>query len=118
MPDESTSTFQTLGAPWSERASFGELNAVLSPNAPPKRNLFLHGVTCYAADVARRLVLPRSTILDFGCGTGRMMRYFAARKFRVIGTEITEEMLQQTAALGIPNGCETCLTDGVHIPLP
>jgi ubiquinone/menaquinone biosynthesis C-methylase UbiE len=55
--------------------------------------------------------------LDFGCGTGRFVRFFAANGFSVIGTEITMEMLAQARQFGLPPGCLLVQTDGISIPL-
>jgi len=52
-----------------------------------------------------------------GCGNGRMLRFFSAKGWSVIGTEITPEMLDQARALGLPTTAQLYLTDGVSIPL-
>lgn len=35
-----------------------------------------------------------ATILDFGCGSGRDMRYFASQDFRVVGLDYTANLLK------------------------
>jgi SAM-dependent methyltransferase len=117
MPDELT-TFQTAGPSWEERARVGELNAVLSPTGTAQRNHFIHGVHIVGARQMVRLVPRGGTIVDFGCGTGRFVRYFGAKGFRVVGTEITPAMLGEAERFGLPEGAEIVCTDGVHIPLP
>lgn len=119
MGQSNTKTnFETEGPSWAERASRGELTAVFSPDATDRRNLFLHTVSLYAANRALALTRERGSLLDFGCGTGRMLRFFAAHGWSVIGTEITSEMLDEARRFGLPNDAQVHLTDGVAIPLP
>lgn len=117
MPDELT-RFQTKGPSWSERAQLGELKAVLSPMASERRNLFLHSVNLYAARLAMQLSPDVEMIVDFGCGTGRFVRFFGAQNRTVIGTEVTKEMLQKASELGLPPRCLLVLTDGITLPMP
>jgi SAM-dependent methyltransferase len=116
MPDE-LSLFQTMGASWSERARLGELDAVLTGTGNYRRNLFLHHTHLVAARYAAALVSRTDRVVDFGCGTGRFMRFFAPRVRSVIGTELTREMAERAVALGLPANCTTVLTDGVTIPV-
>jgi SAM-dependent methyltransferase len=57
-------------------------------------------------------------LVDFGCGTGRFVRFFGERGCAVLGTEITPSMIAEAEAEGIPAGCRLCLTDGTSIPTP
>jgi SAM-dependent methyltransferase len=116
MPDE-LSLFQTTGASWSERARLGELDAVLTGTGNHARNLFLHHTQLVAARYAATLVPRTGRVVDFGCGTGRFMRFFASRVRSVIGTELTKEMAERAVSLGLPANSTTVLTDGVAIPL-
>src|SRR5918992_1109614 len=85
--------FETEGPSWNERASAGEMKAVLAPLGKDRGNRFLHGINTYGARMALALAPKRGVLLDFGCGTGRFVRFFGARGFSVIGTEITDGML-------------------------
>lgn len=116
MPDEKE-LFQTTGASWSERARLGELDAVLTGSGNVPRNLFLHSTQSFVAGRALRLLSQPGVVVDFGCGTGRFLRFFAAHGHAVTGTEVTKEMLEQTQRLGVPAGSRTVLTDGIHIPM-
>ncbi|HEX7794268.1 MAG TPA: class I SAM-dependent methyltransferase [Vicinamibacterales bacterium] len=116
MPDE-RSLFQTTGPSWSERACLGELDAVLTGTGNYRRNLFLHHTQLVAARYAAALVPRTGRVVDFGCGTGRFMRFFAPRVRSVIGTELTKEMAERAVSLGLPPNCTTVLTDGVAIPV-
>jgi SAM-dependent methyltransferase len=117
MPDEA-SLFQTTGLPWSERASLDGLNAVLSPTGEGHRNIFLHGIHEFGATLALRYFRPGSKIIDFGCGTGRFAKFFASRRRRVHGTEVTPEMLERAKSECTATECEFVLTNGVDLPSP
>src|SRR5688500_5612876 len=103
MPDE-LCRFQTTGLSWAERAGVGELHAVLSPQGTERRNHFLHAAHTAAAAKAATLVPPGGRVVDFGCGTGRFVRFFQARGYSVLGTEITPEMIAEAHRFGVPEG--------------
>lgn len=109
------------GMSWDERADLGELNAVLYANGSERKNLMIHASSLAGAEFAARLVgrLPakEKVLLDFGCGTGRMLRFFGGKGVRVIGTEITAGMIEAAKRFGVPEGTELYLTDGVSIPV-
>jgi SAM-dependent methyltransferase len=46
-----------------------------------------------------------------------MLRFFARSGRRVVGTDVTPEMLEACRRLGLPEGCTLLPTDGVSIPL-
>jgi ubiquinone/menaquinone biosynthesis C-methylase UbiE len=117
MPDEKE-LFQTTGRSWSERAVLGECDAVLTASGNVVRNVFLHNVQLVAANKALRWLPQKGRVVDFGCGTGRFVRFFAKHCHSVLGTEITKEMLEQARGFGIPQNSELTTTNGIHIPLP
>jgi len=121
MPSDVT-RFEPHGTRWSDLAQLGELDAVLSPGSPERANLFLHALTLYAAKVALALDpnkrRKKGILVDFGCGTGRFVRFFGARGYSVIGLDITPEMLSAARKFGLPQGSDLQLTDGVSIPCP
>jgi SAM-dependent methyltransferase len=110
--------FESSGLTWSERASCGELSAVIAPHGSERFNRFLHAVELYGAKHAAALCPSNGVILDFGCGTGRFLRFFGARGFKVIGTEITAAMVEEAIRFSVPSGVQLALTDGVSIPVP
>src|SRR5262249_7294106 len=120
MPD--TRQFETGGLTWGQRARHGELNAGIKPHRPERFNLLVHSICLFAARVALawggRTGRRRGVLLDFGCRTGRVLRFFRACGYSLIGTEITPEMLSEAKRYGLPHGAEVHLTDGVSIPLP
>jgi len=116
MPDEK-SLFQTTGQSWSERASLGGLQAILM-QPDMRRNLFLHGLNTFGAKRALTYFPRDSSIIDFGCGTGRFTTFFASRQRRVLATEVTVEMLEQAKKECSESRCEFVLTDGISLPSP
>jgi SAM-dependent methyltransferase len=115
--DEKT-RFHPFGLSWTERASLGGLEAVLSPQGAGRRNAWYHGINLYGAAKALRHLPTDRYMIDFGCGNGRFTRYYASRGRRVIGTEITWDMVA-AARLQCPPGesCQFVMTDGISIPV-
>lgn len=117
--DGVSSTFETQGPTWAERAHLGELDAVLSPGDTERRNLFLHGISLFGAKKALTLLRNKkaqNVVIDFGCGTGRFVRFFGRKGCSVIGVDITSEMLTEARKFGLPPLSEVSLTDGISIP--
>lgn len=117
MPDEK-SLFQTSGLSWSEQASLEGLAPGLSPTGGMRRNLAIHGVTLYGAYRALRYMPRSGLVIDFGCGAGRLSRFIGSHGRRVLGTDITPEMLERAKndSQQAPN-CEFTLTDGINLPV-
>jgi SAM-dependent methyltransferase len=117
MPDEK-SLFQTTGLSWSEQASLDGLAPGLSPTGGLRPNLIIHGVALYGAYRALRYMPRQGFVIDFGCGAGRLSRFIGSHGRRVLGTEVTAEMLARAKADSSeqPN-CEFVLTDGVALPV-
>jgi SAM-dependent methyltransferase len=115
LTDEKT-RFHTVGASWAERARLGGLKAVVNPDGG-RDALFLHGIHSFAAAVAVKYFLPKSYIIDFGCGNGRFSSYFSSRKGSVLGTEITWEMAAAAKSQSPPDTCQFILTDGISVPI-
>ena len=115
MVDEKT-RFHTMGASWAERASLGGLKAVLDP-AGGRNNLFVHGIHSYGAGLAFNYLSTQGFIIDFGCGNGRFSRLFASKGCRVLGTEITWEMVADAKSRSRTEACQFILTDGISIPV-
>jgi|RhiMetdeSRZDD1v2_1073273.scaffolds.fasta_scaffold13556_4 ubiquinone/menaquinone biosynthesis C-methylase UbiE len=115
--NEDTKLFMPTGATWVERAAMGELRAVISPTASDRGNDFHHAVHVFAATRALRRHEGGKTILDFGCGTGRFLRFFGSKGAKVIGTDITFDMLAEAQRLGLPKRTSVLQTDGFSLPL-
>src|SRR5260370_20372633 len=115
MPDE-IGGFQTSGLSWEQRAETGELNAVISPTGPERSNRFVHSAQLVGARIAATLTGRAGVVLDFGCGTGRFLRYFGSKGYRTVGTEITFGMLRNAERFGLPSHALMLRTDGIVIP--
>lgn len=115
MPDE-IGGFQTAGLSWEQRAETGELNAAISPTGPERSNRFVHAAQLVGARIASALTRRPAVVLDFGCGTGRFLRYFGSKGYRTVGTEITFGMLRNAKRFGLPSHALMLRTDGIVIP--
>jgi ubiquinone/menaquinone biosynthesis C-methylase UbiE len=107
--------------PWSQRAGLGELEAVFILNAPERRQLIMHGASLVAAKKALSMLREqrssRLSILDFGCGNGRMVRFFGNQGWDVLGLDVTVEMLKQAKKYGLPSRSWLSHFDGLSIPV-
>ncbi len=56
------------------------------------------------------------SVLDFGCGSGRMAYWIAPKVKRVVGLEVTPEMIQLAEKNRTSPNVEFMLYDGVHFP--
>lgn len=56
-------------------------------------------------------------VLDFGCGSGRVAYWIAPRVKKVVGLEITPEMIQLAEKHRAIGTVEFILYDGVHLPV-
>jgi SAM-dependent methyltransferase len=110
--------FAHHGESWSDRAlNRDELHSVLYAKGTERVNLLMHGSTLVAAGAVLALHPRPGVLLDYGCGTGRMLRFFGSKGWSVVGTEITPEMLDKARDFGLPPACTLHLTDGLSIPL-
>lgn len=56
-------------------------------------------------------------VLDFGCGSGRFSYWIAPRVKKVVGLEITHEMIELAERHRISENVEFMVYDGVHFPV-
>ncbi len=116
-----TSRFAHRGVSWSETANIGELSSVLNPLGSERVNLMIHSANMFGARKAlalsRKQGGKQAVVLDFGCGNGRIMRFFARNGLSVVGTDVTVEMLLAARQFGIPQRSILTVIDGVSIPL-
>jgi SAM-dependent methyltransferase len=105
---------------WSARAQLEELEAVLVVNGSERRRLMMHAAGLVAAEKALSLTherrIRKPLILDFGCGTGRMVRFFGKHGCDVVGLDVTLEMLQAAKRYDLPSGAFLSHFDGLSIP--
>jgi|RhiMetdeSRZDD1v2_1073273.scaffolds.fasta_scaffold500469_2 ubiquinone/menaquinone biosynthesis C-methylase UbiE len=94
---------------WDERAGLDELAAVLDPEGSAEKNALIHHLQMEAI---RNAGLSRTDdVLDYGCGTGRVMREFGASVRSIRGIDISERMVEQASRYG-----DARLYDGHTIP--
>ena len=97
---------------WDGRSVFEPLRAVLDDkDHRGRKNRYI--------DIVQKLALSdwvegAARVLDLGCGTGRLTGFLAGKSARVVGTDISEGMLQ--AARGRGEGPSFVLFDGARLP--
>jgi len=111
------SEFQPADGPWESYASHEGLRSVLDPaDTSGRKNA--------AIDLLQRTAIDRAlgagrfgSVLDFGCGTGRMVRHLAGRAQHVIGVDITGAMLHRAARETQAANAGWSRIDGARLPL-
>jgi ubiquinone/menaquinone biosynthesis C-methylase UbiE len=121
-PAQRNSQTRRTPTEWADRASLGELGAVLTFAGGPERdNLLMHGVSIMAAKVALKQGYGGSgsngIVLDYGCGNGRMLRVFREKVGFLVGTDVHHEMLLAAQRHGVPQNACLLRTNGYEIPL-
>lgn len=106
---------------WSDRAkSFGELEAVCYAGGSDRKNLMMHGASLVGAEKAVSLLRSKASgqpvVVDFGCGTGRMIRFFEKHGCNVLGLDITEAMVEAARKIGLPSNSSASHFNGLAIP--
>lgn len=101
---------------WGERARQGFLASGIDP--ADRR-----GHKNYYIDLLQKMALEEvlelkgdEIVLDFGCGSGRISYWIAPRVKKVIGLEITPEMIELAEKNRIAGNVEFALYDGVNFP--
>jgi SAM-dependent methyltransferase len=101
---------------WSSRAQRGFLASGIDP-ADRK------GHKNYYIDLLQKMALEEvlelkgdEIALDFGCGSGRISYWIAPRVKRVVGLDITPEMIELAERYRTAENVEFKVYDGVHFP--
>ena len=109
--------FQPLDGRWQEHAKLGVLRSVLDPqNADNRKNNYLHSLHTQAV----KSILPETKdldVLDFGCGTGRFSLLLSEKARRVIGFDITPEMIRTAQKENNAANIAYGIIDGISLPL-
>ena len=101
---------------WAERAQKGFLASGIDP-------LDRRGYKNDYIDLLQKAALEEvlelrgdEVVLDFGCGSGRVSHWIAPRVKRVIGLEVTPEMIEMAKENRVTDNVEFMLYDGFHFP--
>jgi SAM-dependent methyltransferase len=102
---------------WGNLAQKGYLASGIDPgDRRGKKNAYI--------DLIQKLALEEvldlkgsETVLDFGCGSGRMSYWIAPRVRKVIGLELTPEMIKLAERYRKAENVEFVVYDGIHFPL-
>jgi SAM-dependent methyltransferase len=102
---------------WGKRAQKGFLASGIDP--ADRR-----GCKNYYIDLLQKMALEEvlelkedEVVLDFGCGSGRFAYWIAPKVKKVVGLEITPEMIQLAEKNRKADSVEFVLYDGVHTPV-
>src|SRR5438477_10138602 len=98
-------------AHWDRLAERHELAAVLDPSGSIAKNTLIHNLHVRALKSAG--LSRRDHVLDYGCGTGRLIREFSPIVGSITGVDISEGMVESAARHG-----DARLYDGCSIPFP
>ncbi len=101
---------------WNQRAQKGFLGSGIDPaDRKGYKNAYI--------DLLQKMALERvlelkgdETVLDFGCGSGRISYWVAPRVKKVVGVEITPAMIDLAEINRTAPNVEFMLYDGTHFP--
>lgn len=80
---------------WAQRSALGMLRGVMDPaDVGGRRNLYMHTVHTKALARELRRSAPVKRALDFGCGTGRLLRTLARSSAEVYGLDCEPAMVR------------------------
>jgi len=92
---ENLRKYQPVGQTWDERALKDDLRAVLDPaDTQGIKNEYINIVHKTALS-SHLLPNVNDTILDFGCGIGRLTPFLGGNKAKVVGIDITPSMIEK-----------------------
>ena len=107
----------TTRVDWSQRAEEGFLASGIDP--ADRR-----GHKNYYIDLLQKIALEEvlelkgeEIVLDFGCGSGRISYWIAPRVKKVVGLEITPEMVELAERNRGVENVEFMVYDGIHFPV-
>jgi len=101
---------------WGKRAQRGFLASGIDPgDRRGRKNDYIDLLQKMAIEGALDL-RGDETVLDFGCGSGRISHWIAPRVKKVLGLEVTSEMLDLAEQNRTSENVEWMLYDGIHFP--
>jgi len=109
--------FQPVGGLWKEYAKLGVLRSAIDPqNMDNRKNKYID----YIHKQAVKSILPtihNLDVLDFGCGSGRFSVILSLKARKVIGLDITPEMIQLAKKENGAKNIHYGTIDGINLPL-
>ena len=109
--------FQPLDGLWQEHAGLGVLRSVLDPqNADNRKNKYLHALHTQAVK-SILYEIENLDVLDFGCGTGRFSSLLSGKARKVIGFDITLEMITTAQRENSSSNIHYGIIEGTSLPL-
>jgi SAM-dependent methyltransferase len=106
----------TEGMNWRERAERGFLASGIDPaDRRGRKNAYIDLLQKMALEQVLRL-RGDETVLDFGCGSGRISYWIAPKVKNVVGLEITREMIDLAEKHRQAKNVDFLLYDGIHFP--
>jgi SAM-dependent methyltransferase len=106
----------TEGVDWGKRAQEGFLASGIDPaDRRGYKNAYIDLLQKMALEQVLR-IRGDETVLDFGCGSGRLSYWIAPKVKKVMGLEMTQEMLDLAEKHRQAKNVEFLLYDGVHFP--
>lgn len=101
---------------WGRRAQEGFLASGIDPaDRRGYKNAYIDLLQKMALEQILRL-RGDETVLDFGCGSGRISYWIAPKVKKVVGLEVTPEMIDLAEKHRQAQNVEFLLYDGIHFP--
>ena len=102
---------------WAKRAQKGFLASGIDPaDRKGHKNDYIDLLHKMALEEVLELK-GDEVVLDFGCGSGRFSYWIASRVKKVVGLEVTAEMVELAERYRTAENVEFMVYDGVHFPV-
>jgi SAM-dependent methyltransferase len=102
---------------WGNRAKKGFLASGIDPaDRRGHKNYYIYLLQKIALEEVLELK-GNEVVLDFGCGSGRFSYWIALRVKKVVGLEITPEMIELAEKNRTAQNVEFMVYDGLHFPV-
>jgi SAM-dependent methyltransferase len=103
-------------ADWATRAQKGFLASGIDPkDRKGHKNFYIDLLQKMALEEVLQL-RGNEVVLDYGCGSGRISYWIAPRVRKVVGLEITSEMIDLARKNRTAENVEFVVYDGIHFP--
>jgi SAM-dependent methyltransferase len=104
------------GVNWRKRAEAGFLASGIDPgDRKGQKNLYIDALQKITLEEVLKLK-GDEVVLDFGCGSGRFSYWIAPKVKKVVGLEVTPEMIHLAEKNRTVENVEFMVYDGAHFP--